>query len=469
MHQCREMRTLLFAVMLFAGAACAAPRPNVVLVIADDFGYGDLSCQGQVHFRTPRLDRMAAEGVRFTRHYSGATVCAPSRCSLMTGMDGGHASIRGNGPFALRPDPQDLTVATLLKRAGYATALIGKSCVTGNTQTPGTLGEKGFDYFYGTTDHKDGHFRYPPFVYENLKKIEFPGNRRTTGTHHDAVLYRSRALEWLARQGERPFFLVLSLPLPHAALAAPEATLARVRAGIRGEVSQNDASQHYGAVKEVKASYAAMVTEVDDTVGAVLDALRDRGLDRDTLVLFTSDNGPHAEGGYHPSMLGSSGGLRGHKRDLYEGGIRVPMIARWPAGCPGGRTSAHVSAFWDFLPTLCELAGVEAPAGIQGISYVPVLAGREETQRRHDSLYWEFHEMGNRRALMEGDWKLVQYGLNPGAMGRPELYHLGDDPKEASDVAARHPRRVEEMLGRMGRARVANERFPLKALDEAGR
>ena len=233
---------LLLSGLVSAGARAGetADRPNLILINIDDLGSRELGAWGG-RFRTPALDRMAAEGVRFTRHYSGATVCAPSRCSLMTGMDGGHASIRGNGPFALRPDPQDLTVATLLKRAGYATALIGKSCVTGNTQTPGTLGEKGFDYFYGTTDHKDGHFRYPPFVYENLKKIEFPGNRRTTGTHHDAVLYRSRALEWLARQGERPFFLVLSLPLPHAALAAPEATLARVRAGIRGEVSQNDA------------------------------------------------------------------------------------------------------------------------------------------------------------------------------------------------------------------------------------
>jgi arylsulfatase A len=459
------MKRFLLVCLGLAASSFAAPKPNVILVITDDLGYGDLSCYGQKHFQTPNLDRLANEGLRFTDHYAGTTVCAPSRCCLMTGKDTGHATIRGNGPFALRPDPDDVTVASLLRDGGYATALIGKSCVTGNTQTPETLKQKGFDYFFGTTDHKDGHFRYPKFVYENDKRVELEGNTLYAGPHYDVDLYTNKALGFLDARTEKPFFLVLSYPAPHASLAAPEESLARVRSGIRDEVSHTAADRHYGDVKEVKASYAGMILRVDDAIGSILAKLKSKNLDDNTLVMFTSDNGSHSEGGYKFPMLSSNGPLRGGKRDLYEGGIRVPLLARWPKGIPAGRTTDHASAFWDFLPTMCDLAGLAKPAGIQGISYAPALAGNAAAQEKHQALYWEFHELGGRRALRMEHWKLVQYGLKPNALGKPELYNLATDISEQTNLADQHPDRVKEMVRRMNQARVRNEKFPLPGLD----
>lgn len=456
----------LILLLLSLTSLQAAP-PNVIFIITDDLGYGDLSCYGQKHFTTPHLDRMAAEGIRFTQHYSGATVCAPSRCSLMTGRDTGHASIRGNGPFALRPDPDDMTIASLLRNAGYQTALIGKSCVTGNTQTPETLTEKGFDYFYGTTDHKDGHFRYPLFVYENGHRVELKGNTLGAGPAYDLDLYTGKALEFVKRQtAEKPFLLVLSYPAPHATLDVPEDSLAKVRNGIKNEKSYLPEKFHYKPVKEVKATYAGMIVRIDDAIGKLLHQLKAQQLDENTLVMFTSDNGSHVEGGYHFEMLQSNGIFRGGKRDLYEGGIRVPLIARWPSGIPAGRTSAHPSAFWDFLPTACELAGIQPPSDIQGISYAPTLTGRGE-QPSHPSLYWEFHEMNGRRALLIHPWKLIQYDLNAKPHGKPQLFNLDSDPSEKSNLAAEHPDRVREMFQKIKQSRIPSDRFPHPGLDLA--
>lgn len=442
----------------------AANGPNVILVIADDLGYGDLSCYGQEFFWTPHIDRLAGEGIRFTDHYAGSTVCAPSRACLMTGRDSGHAGIRGNGAFSLRPDPEDKTIASLLREAGYRTALIGKSCVTGNTQTPHVLNEKGFEFFFGTTDHKDGHFRFPKFVYENGRRLELDGNTLFKGPSYDVDLYTNKALEFVNRQDECPFFLVLSYPVPHASLHAPEDSLDKVRPGIHGDTS-SDGGGHYGAVNEVKASYAAMIRRLDDAVGSILSKLKEKGLDENTLVLFTSDNGSHNEGGYRFSMLRSNAPLRGGKRDLYEGGIRVPFVARWPKGIKPGRVSSHASAFWDFMPTICDLTGIPTPAGIQGISYAPTLRGEDDAQRRHRALYWEFHENEGRRALRMGPWKLVQYTLKPDSFGKPELYNLEDDIAEETNLADRDPDRVKAMVEYMNLARRPDERFPLPGLD----
>lgn len=461
----RPFAWLLSCLIVTSSWLNAVEKPNIVFIITDDLGYGDLSCYGQHHFSTPHLDRLAAEGIRFTDHYAGATVCAPSRCALMTGRDTGHASIRGNGPFSLRPDPEDITVATLLRNHGYSTALVGKSCVTGNTQTPETLDRKGFTYFYGTTDHKDGHFRYPKFVYENDKKVELIGNTLYAGPHYDLDLYTRKALEFVERQGESPFFLVLSYPLPHASLDAPEASLDKVRQGIRNDQSFEAASGHYGKVKEVKATYAAMVTRIDESVGRLMEKLKEKRVDENTLVIFTSDNGSHAEGGYVYSMLQSNGPLRGGKRDLYEGGIRVPFIARWPAGIKAGQTSDHPSAFWDFLPTACELAAIAPPAGIGGISYAPTLLGQPAKQVKHEALYWEFHELNGRRALRMGEWKLVQYAKRPEAFATPELFNLADDLSEVKNLASREPERVRAMLDRMRQSRIPSPQFPHPLLD----
>ena len=440
--------------LFFLGIGLAAAKPNIVFVIADDLGYGDLGCYGQKTIQTPVLDKLAAGGIRFSQHYSGCTVCAPSRSALMTGLDTGSTWLRGNGVHELRPDPEDLTVATLLKRAGYRTAMVGKSCVSGNTQNPRRVLEKGFDVFYGTTSHVDGHHRYPLFVYDQDKKVELVGNKIHSGKSYDAELYTVRA-ERFIRETEGPFFLLLSYPIPHAAVLGPEGS-------VPGGAGMKPGKAHYTPVKNPAKHYRAMVEALDGYIGRLLAALEDKGVARDTLILFTSDNGSHYEGGYDPKMLDSSGPLRGGKRDLYEGGIRVPMIAHWPTGITKPGTSDHASAFWDFLPTACDLAGVDAPAGLHGISYAPALTGKGE-QGAHDFLYWEFHEQGTRRALRQGDWKLVQYDLSK--KGKPELFHLGKDLAETEDLSAQEPERLAAMLKLMESHRKPSPIFPNPSLD----
>lgn len=445
------MRTFLAFLLT---AAFAAAKPNLIFIIADDLGYGDLGCYGQKNIKTPVLDKLAAEGIRFTQHYSGSTVCAPARSTLMTGLDTGSTWLRGNGEFQLRPDPEDLTVATLLQRAGYRTAMVGKSCISGNTQDPRHVLEKGFDVFYGTTNHKDGHHRYPLFLYDQAMRVELEGNELHTGRSYDAELYTQRS-ESFIKETDGPFFLLLSYPIPHAAVLAPKGS-------VPGGAGMEHTKGHYTQVKNPKAHYRAMVEAMDGYVGRVMAALREKGVAENTLVIFTSDNGSHFEGGYNPAMLESSGPLRGGKRDLYEGGIRVPTIAHWPSGISKPGDSGHIGAFWDFLPTACELAGIEPPAGIQGISYAPTLTGKGE-QRTHDFLYWEFHEQGTRRALRQGDWKLVQYDMEKN--GKPRLFNLAQDLGETEDLCAGEPARVAAMLGIMDARRTPSPIFPNKSLD----
>jgi arylsulfatase A-like enzyme len=442
-----------FLILLLA-VSLASAKPNIIFIITDDLGYGDLGCYGQKTTQTPVLDKLAAEGIRFTQHYSGSTVCAPARSTLMTGLDTGSTWLRGNGEFELRPDPEYLTVATLLQRAGYRTAMVGKSCVTGNTQNPERVLNKGFDVFYGTTSHKDGHFRYPHFIYDQGLRVDLEGNELHTGKSYDAELYTARA-EAFIKETDGPFFLLLSYPIPHASVLGPEGS-------VQGGAGMKHKNGHYTEVKDPAAHYRAMVEALDAYVGRVLAALREKGVEKDTLIVFTSDNGSHFEGGYNPKMLESSGPLRGGKRDLYEGGIRVPMIAHWPGGIAKPGISDHTSAFWDFLPTACELAGVDAPEGLHGISYAPTITGKGE-QLAHDFLYWEFHEKGTRRALRQGDWKLLQYNLDK--QGKPELYDLGKDLAETKDLATEEPERVAAMLKIMEERHKPSPIFPNKTLD----
>jgi arylsulfatase A-like enzyme len=448
--------TFFFAALISLSGqrAHAIEKPNIIFIIADDLGYGDLGCYGQKTIKTPELDRLAANGIRFTQHYAGSTVCAPSRSALMTGLDTGSTWLRGNGAFELRADPQDLTVATLLQRAGYRTAMVGKSCVSGNTQNPQHVLDKGFDVFYGTTSHENGHFRYPLFIYDQANKVELEGNQLHSGKHYDAELYTQRAERFIGETKD-PFFLLLSYPIPHASMLAAEGS-------VPGGAGMEHEKGHYTQVKDPKAHYQAMVEMLDAAVGRIMAVLEKKGVSKNTLILFTSDNGSHFEGGYNPKMLDSSGPLRGGKRDLYEGGIRVPMIAHWPAGIKSPGISEHISAFWDFLPTTCELAGVPAPTGIHGISYAPTLTGVGK-QASHDFLYWEFHESNTRRALRQGDWKLVQYNMEKD--GKPELFHLGKDLGESQNLADQEPERVANMLKLLDGRRVPSPIFPNKALD----
>ena len=440
-----------------------APLPNIVFIIADDLGYGDLSCYGQKNFPTRHIDKLAGNGIRFTRHYSGSTVCAPSRCSLMTGRDTGHSTVRGNGRNTINDD--EVTVAELVKSVGYNTAMIGKSCVTGNTQTPEKVLASGFDYFYGTTDHRDGHFRYPKFVYKNTKRIKFPDNKLHEGTHYDGHLYTKEALNYITKQSsETPFFLILSYPIPHASVLAPEADRAEVRHLVKEEVVYKK-SRHYSNTTEVLANYISMITIMDKGVGSIVDQLTKQDLLEDTLIIFTSDNGPAFVGGKKPDMLNSSGPLRGGKRDLYEGGVRVPFIASWPGGIAKGQTTDHASAFWDFLPTVCELTGQVNPDDIQGVSYAATLLGHEN-QAKHKYLYWEYlNSKGGLRALQQGDWKVVQCDVNKSKRG-VELYNIAKDMGERNDLSKSHPEKLSELFKLMENARVVSPLFPNEVLDQ---
>lgn len=440
-----------------------AQKPNIIYIITDDLGYGDISCYGQKNFSTPNIDQLATNGIRFTRHYSGATVCNPSRCALMTGKDTGHAAVRGNGEFSI-PD-KEITVGEIAKSAGYNTAMIGKSCVTGNTQTPETVLSSGFDFFFGTTDHRDGHFRYPEFVYRNTEKVSFPENKLHSGTHYDAKLYTKETLTYISKQSsEKPFLLILSYPIPHASTLAREEDLKAVRPLVKDEVDTSNQS-HYTGTKEVKANYMGMMKYLDDSVGEIVATLKNQNLLNNTLIIFTSDNGPSNEGGYKIDFFDSNGTLRGGKRDLYEGGIRVPFIASWPASIKPGQTTDHPSAFWDFLPTVCELTNQSTPADIQGISYLSTLLGKGD-QRKHPHLYWEHHEQNIRRAIQVGDWKLVQTNVALPEKSTTELFDLSKDINETTDLAKQHPEKTAELLKLIKTARIPNKQFPVPVLDK---
>ncbi len=434
-------------------------RPNIIFIMADDLGYGDLGCYGQEKVHTPHIDRLAAEGMRFTDHYAGSTVCAPSRCSLMTGFHTGHTYIRGNKavqPEGQHPIPaESVTVARLLREAGYVTGAAGKW----GLGPPGSEGDpinQGFDWFYGYNCQREAHFYYPEHLWENDSRIVLEGNLdggRETFSHD---LIAEKTLEFIRRNSDHPFFLYVPFTIPHAEIVVPEDSLAEYR-GTFPETPY--IGSHYGSHETPRAAFAGMVTRMDRDVGRIRTLLEKLGIAGDTLIIFTSDNGPHLEGGHDPRFFGSSGPLRGFKRDLYEGGIRVPMVAWWPGTITAGTESAHVSAFWDFLPTACELAGIEPPAETDGISYLPELLGRGG-QSEHDHLYWEFHEQGRKQAVRMGEWKGVRLNVRLDPDGPIELYDLGTDLAEEHDVAADHPAIVREVRRIMAEAHTPSELFP---------
>jgi arylsulfatase A-like enzyme len=418
-------------------AAAGSPRkPNIIFILGDDLGYGDLGCYGQKRIRTPHADAMAAEGVRFTQFYSGSTVCAPSRCSLMTGLHTGHAHVRGNALVPLRPE--DATVAEVLKAAGYTTALVGKWGL-GEPDTTGIPNKKGFDYFYGYLNQVHAHNYYPDYLCKNEEKVPL-GNEVEAGVAKKRVEYspdliEREALAFIERSKDKPFFLYFSPTLPHANNEAG-------RGGGNGMEIPSDAPYSAEAWPQTEKNFAAMVTRLDASVGKIMALLKQLGLDQGTIVFFTSDNGPHKEGGHDAAFFESSGTVRGTKRDLYDGGIRVPMIVRWP-GRVKPATSDQAWAFWDFLPTAAEVAGAKCPAGLDGISALPAILG--QPWKGHEYLYWEFYEGGFRQAVRMGDWKAVRKGLD----GKTELYDLRSDVRETRDVAAQNPevvKRVEEVL-----------------------
>ena len=410
--------------------------------MADDLGYGDLGCYGQKIIKTPNLDRMASEGTRFTQAYAGCTVCAPSRSVLMTGYHMGHTSVRSN-PGGVPILDGDKTVAEYLKQAGYKTGAFGKWGL-GDKGTEGAPWKQGFDEFVGYLNQVHAHWFYHEFIYHNDQRLPLTGNSENNRKTYSHDVIADKGFEFIRRNKDVPFFCYMPFTVPHLELLAPEDSVAPYR-GKLDEEPYVDPRKHYADQPDARATYAGMVSRLDRDVGRVLSLLKELNLDENTIVFFTSDNGS-AVPLWGKDYFRSTGGLRGHKQNLYEGGIRVPMIARWPGRVPKNKVSDHPWAFWDVLPTLCDLAGVKPAGAIDGRSILPVILGKK--QKPAPTFYWEQPRFKAGEPIEEtpmqaariGDWKAVR----PEANGKLELYNLRVDPQEASDQASANP----EMLAR---------------------
>lgn len=440
--------------------------PNIIFILADDLGYGDLGCYGQQKIFTPHLNRMAAEGMRFTQFYSGTSVCAPSRSALMTGQHTGHTPIRGNKevkPEGQSPLPKSaLTIAEVLKQKGYTTGNFGKWGL-GFIGSTGDPVNQGFDRFYGYNCQRQSHNFYPDHLWNNTTRVDL-SNTATVQTQYAPELIQQQALKFIEQNKQTPFFLYLSYTLPHAALQVPYDTLFENYKKALNEkpiaIPAKWDGVGYQPQAYPRAAFATMVTRLDAYVGQVLATLKALGLDDNTIVLFSSDNGPHKEGGHNPAYFNSTAGLKGIKRDLYEGGIRVPMIARWPGQIAAGKVNPYIGAFWDFLPTFAQMAGNIKALTTDGVSIVPTLLGKGK-QQEHLYLYWEFHEEGGRQAVRMGKWKGIKTSVKNNKNALLELYDLQTDPKEENNIAVNHPELVEKINKYIREAHNENENFPL--------
>ena len=434
----RRFLALCWCLCLTVLALPARP-PNVVFILADDLGYGDIGAFGQKLIKTPHIDRLAAEGTKYTQAYTGATVCAPSRCSLMTGLHNGHAAIRGNReikPEGQQPMPADtFTVAHLFKQGGYTTGSAGKWGL-GHPGSASTPDKMGFDFFFGYNCQLRAHNYYPDHLWRNDERVEL--DEKTYS--HDLIA--EETLGFIRKNRDRPFFLFAAFTLPHAKLQVPDF-----------------APYENESWPENLKILASMITRLDRDVGRIMALLKELGLDKDTLVFFASDNGA----AWRDELFNHSGPLRGYKRDMYEGGIRTPSIARWPGHIAAGATSSQVWTFWDFLPTMGELIGVQPPAGLDGISVLPALLGKKEIA--HPPLYFEFHERGFHQAARIGNWKAVRLGTKQPI----QLYDLPNDPAETTDVAAAHPDVVAQFDTFLRTARTDTPVWPVDESPRGGR
>lgn len=451
--------TLLTGFSACKKEAPAEGRPvNVIYIMADDLGYGDIGCYGQQKIKTPNIDRMAQEGMLFTQHYAGCTVSAPSRCSLMTGLHTGHSQIRGNKeikPEGQQPMTEDTyTLGKLMKSAGYTTGIFGKWGLgyPGSTSVPANMG---FDEFFGYNCQRQAHSYYPDHLWHNSDTVFLHENDNEGRKIYSQDLIHEQALKFIRDNKDKPFYAMLTYTLPHAELNLPHDSIYQMYENAFEEVPY-DGKMGYHPSEKPYASFAAMVTRLDKYVGDVMAELKELGLDKNTIVIFTSDNGPHREGGANPDYFRSYGPLKGVKRDVYEGGIRVPMIAWGPEKIKAGVKSEHISAFWDVMPTLAELTGVTLPEAGDGISFLPTLLSEGE-QKQHDYLYWEFHELNGREALRSGNWKLIRQPV----VGETilELYDLSSDIHEDNNLAQQNPEKVKELEVLMDGARTESPLF----------
>lgn len=463
----RSIRFICLTSMMLAGwgglkiSSMPEVPVNVIYILADDLGYGDIGCYGQKLIKTPNIDRMAEQGMLFTQHYAGCTVSAPSRASLMTGLHTGHTQIRGNqevkpeGQLPMKGDTY--TLGKMFKSCGYATGLFGKWGLgfPGSSSEPNAMG---FDEFYGYNCQRLAHTYYPEHLWHNKEKIFFEENENNGRKIYSHDLIHEQAMGFIRRHKGQPFFAMLTYTLPHAEINLPHDSIYQMYEG-KFEETPSDPNGHYYFSEKPYASFAAMVSRLDMYVGQVLDELKKLGMDKNTIVIFSSDNGPHKEGGANPEFFGSSGPFRGIKRDLYEGGIREPMIVWGPNRIQGGSKSEHISAFWDVMPTLAELIGAKLPNQLfDGISFLPTLLSKEG-QKIHEYLYWEFHEQGGRQAIRKGNWKLIRQGVSKPESTWLELYDLSNDIHEDHNVLNDYPEKVKELVQLMNEAHTPSDIF----------
>ncbi|MCY4217456.1 MAG: arylsulfatase [Flavobacteriaceae bacterium] len=421
--------------------------PNIIYILADDLGIGDLGIYGQKIIKTPHLDQLAQSGLRFLNHYSGSTVCAPARSVLMTGQHAGKTPIRGNkevwpeGQMSL-PD-ESFTVAEILQENGYITGAFGKWGL-GFVGTEGDPTHQGFDTFFGYNCQREAHRYYPEHLWDNQDRYPIKDNR-INQTVYAPDLIHARALDFIKQHQDKPFFLYYPSVIPHAELMIPENSFFETYRGkfeetpwINSAIGANYGDgdfnvAHYATQIQPKATMAAMISYLDNQVGQIIELVDQLGLSKNTIIMFTSDNGPHQEGGADPDFFDSNGINRGYKRDLYEGGIKVPFLVSWQGVIPKNTVSNHISSFADFLPTITDLLDIDNPENIDGISFLPTLEGN--TQIKHEYLYWEFHELGGRQAVRYGKWKGIKLNVKNPDITQFELYDLENDPQETVNIS----------------------------------
>lgn len=441
--------------MLAAQRFYGEGKPNIILIVADDLGYGDIGCYGQQKIATPNIDRLASAGLRFTQFYAGTSVCAPSRASLMTGLHTGHTAIRGNRGFKPEgqyPLPEDaVTMPQLLQELGYKTAAFGKWGM-GYPGSTGVPEKQGFENFYGYLCQSLAHNYYPDHVWHNGVRIDWPFNIGRDSLYSGDVI-QEKALSFISGEHESPYFLYLPYTLPHGDLDVPRDSTYWNYVKKFGEEPlpkpEKLRNPHDRHEPYPHAAFAAMVSRLDRYVGEIVQKVKQSGRANNTLILFTSDNGPHREDGGDPAFFNSSGGLRGIKRDLYEGGIRVPLVAYWPGKIQPGLTN-QTGAFWDLLPTFVELAGVVSYENCDGISLAPTLL-KKGKQPQHPFYYWEFHENNGRQAVRMGKWKGVVYDAGLQQPQSMQLFDLEKDPYEKTDLAAQNPKIIADIKAIMER------------------
>jgi arylsulfatase A len=457
----------LFTLIIFLSSKLiyGQGQPNVIFILADDMGYADLGCYGQTVLKTPNIDELAKGGIKFMQYYAGSSVCAPSRCALMTGKNVGNCSVRGNQPKGQLLKTEETTLAEVFKNAGYTTGIIGKWGM-GNAPEPNDPKIHGFDYHFGYVNMWHAHNFYPEFLYKNGEKVYYPNVTGDVpkGNYPEGVGLASvrkiyapdefdrENLEFIERNKEKPFFLYFAINTPHGNT--------EYKTNGNGMEVPDTKYFDYTDWNNAEKGYAEMVRRLDNSVGMIKAKLKELGLEKNTMIVFSSDNGPHNESGHDAKFFKSSGPLRGSKRDLYEGGIRVPFIVNYPDKIIPNQTTNSVFAFWDFLPTACELTNQPKPSGINGISFLPTLFAEKQTEK-HKYLYWEFYEEGGKQAILWDNWKGIKLKTNNPNETRFELYNLSNDLSESDNIVDINPKIRKKMEKMMAKS---HKPFPLTSL-----